>query len=293
MAAASGGSSKAFFTNVDAGGTFHVQFNPKEFKLDEKASWKASDEHEHDKPLLTYEKGEPTTVSMDLIFDSSDTGSNVYDTYVKQLRSFLTSYIVITDPEGDVSKRPPYVTFTWGSFNFDCIVEKVGATFLMFKPDGTPIRAKVSIGLKERARPSFQTGTNQQLTLSAMGTMFTGGAGNSSTYTVQEGDTVTGIAAQTGSSANDIAVANNISDPMNPTPGQELVIPANSELAAVLAAQSLGDQAGNWAGNPAIQDALGSLGGGALDGAPSSFEDLNDLGVDFTSAAGSGFGGLT
>ena len=69
MAAASGGNEfgKAFFTNVDKDKTFYVQFNPKEFKLDESAAWKPSDEHENDKPLLTYEKGNPTSVSMELI----------------------------------------------------------------------------------------------------------------------------------------------------------------------------------------------------------------------------------
>ena len=65
MVPATGASyNKAFFTNVDTGGVFYVQVNPKEFKLDEKANWKASDEHEEDKPLLTYEKGEPSVVTM-------------------------------------------------------------------------------------------------------------------------------------------------------------------------------------------------------------------------------------
>ena len=58
MAATVGGSEKAFFTNVDLGGEiFHVQFNPKELKLDEKAIWADSGEHQADRPLLTYEKG--------------------------------------------------------------------------------------------------------------------------------------------------------------------------------------------------------------------------------------------
>ena len=47
MVPATGASyNKAFFTNVDTGGVFYAQFNPKEFKLDEKAIWKASDEHD-------------------------------------------------------------------------------------------------------------------------------------------------------------------------------------------------------------------------------------------------------
>ena len=42
---------KAFFTNTDTSEVFYVQFNPKEFKLDEKANWKASDERQEHAPL--------------------------------------------------------------------------------------------------------------------------------------------------------------------------------------------------------------------------------------------------
>jgi len=58
---------KAFFAKVDnpptdgsafadpgAGNTFYVQFNPKEFKLDDGAQWESSDEHGKEKPLITY-----------------------------------------------------------------------------------------------------------------------------------------------------------------------------------------------------------------------------------------------
>ena len=92
MAATSGGD-KAYFQNVDSGSTFYVQFNPKEFKMDESASWKDSDEQEKQEPLLTYEKGNPTKVSMELIFDTTDNGSSVADTYIKELRAFFSTTV--------------------------------------------------------------------------------------------------------------------------------------------------------------------------------------------------------
>ena len=191
MVPATGASyNKAFFTNVDTGGVFYVQFNPKEFKLDEKANWKASDEHEEDKPLLTYEKGEPSVVTMDLIFDSTDTGSNVNTSYVVPLRDFLTADVKLTDNQGDKMSRPPYCKFTWGSFTFECVVEKVSVTFMMFKPDGTPIRAKVQVGLKERNR-NIDGGGGGSVTLTALGSMFSGASASARTYEVHEGDTLT------------------------------------------------------------------------------------------------------
>ena len=90
MAQASG-VEKARFESLDGGGTFTVQFNPKELKLDEKASWKASDEHGEDEPHLTYEKGEPTALTMELIFDTSDTKENVNTKFIVPLRGFMTA----------------------------------------------------------------------------------------------------------------------------------------------------------------------------------------------------------
>ncbi len=286
MAETSGGSEKAFFTNADkTSEVFHVQFNPKEFKLDEKAAWKDSGEHENARPLLTYEKGEPTKVGMDLIFDTTDTGENCYDTYVKKLRAFLSTSVDVKDPENDVAKRPPYLTFTWGAFNFDCVVESVATTFLMFKADGTPLRAKVSLGLKERQRGDLGGFGNASVTLSAMGSMFSGPPDSASTTTVKEGDTATSIAAETGGDPRDISAANGWKDPMNPPVGETAVIPGDPKLAQVLAQQKLSQQEGNWAEDEPFDpfaEIVEALTQGGEDLA-SAFDDPGELGVSVTS----------
>ena len=163
MGAISGGSEKAHFIKV-GGGTFYVQFNPKEVKLDESASWKTSEEAQQDRPLLTYERGEPSKMSFDLFFDTTDTQDSVYDKYISELRSFLTASEDPTDGDGSEGKRPPYCTFCWGPIRFECVVEKVGVAMLMFASDGTPIRAKASIALKERQREDYALAGNSSVT---------------------------------------------------------------------------------------------------------------------------------
>lgn len=246
MSAAAGGSEKAFFTNVDKGSeVFHVQFNPKELKLDEKAIWKPSGEHQEERPLLTYEKGDPSSLSVELIFDSTDTGSNCYDSHVKKLRAFLTTTVEKTDAQGNKVKRPPYLRFTWGGFNFECVLETLGVQFLMFKPDGTPLRAKVTVGLKERERGRMGGSGNAGVKLSAMGSMFSG-ADNVKTTTVQQGDTMSSVADRSGGDVRDMSEANNVDDPMNPPVGQQMVVPADSQQAAVLGAQNKSEAPNNW-----------------------------------------------
>ena len=58
--------------------------------------------------------------------------------------------------------------------------------------------------------------------------------GEVSTYTVQDGDTLSSIEQKTGGDMRDIAEANQIEDPMNPPVGETVVVPSDAEQAAVL-----------------------------------------------------------
>jgi LysM repeat protein len=284
MAVTSGG--KAYFVNVDAGGTFYVQFNPKELKLEDTASWKSSDEQGKPKPLLTYEKGEAAVLSMDLIFDTTDSGGSVQGR-IDALRAFLAATVTDSD-EGGTSKRPPHINFHWASFSFEGVCEKISASVLMFKPDGTPMRAKVSVTLKERqveTGGAGSTASGSQVTLSALGSMISGAAVNATTTTVQPNQTLSQAAAANNTDFRTMAMANpQVTDPMEMNAGQQLVVPGNNQLASVLANQALSETPANFApvgdidpfGNAASNDA-GDF-GGDLSG------DDNDLSTIFQSS---------
>lgn len=287
MAITSGG--KAYFTNVDGGGTFYCQFNPKELKLEDTASWQPSDEQGNSKPLLTYEKGQPAVLSMDLIFDTTDSGSSVRGR-IDALRGFLAATVTERD-EGGSSERPPHVDFHWKDFTFRGVMEKVSASILMFKADGTPLRAKVSVTLKERSEPNAgNTGSGNAVTLSSAGTLFKGAGVSATTTTVQPNQTLSQAAAANNTDFRTMANANpQINDPMNLNAGDQLVVPANNELATVLNNQALAQSPVNFApagnvdpfgvnnGNGGFGD-LGNLGGA----------DNADLSAVFSS---SGLGG--
>ena len=275
----SSGSEKAMFVNDDIGGTFHVQFNPKEMSLDESASWKESEEFTIEKPLVEFERGKASSLSMELIFDTTDTGEDVRDKWTKKLAGFVsvnqanTGGMSASEQNKHPNGRPPRCTFKWGNFTFPAVVESVKTSFIMFGSDGNPLRAKVSIKLKERNEDLQLTGSGPGVTLAAPASAFGGqansrteaakisvgsnekgpstaasqekiGVGNNatrqssdlsgvSTYTVQEGDTLSGIALELAIEFWWIAAANNVEDPMNLTPGDTLVIPPNEEVAEI------------------------------------------------------------
>lgn len=264
------GSEKAYFTHDDKGANFFVQFNPKSFDLDEKATWTESDQFHVDKPLLEFSRGQASSLSMELIFDTTDSGEDVREQWTRKLAGFLS----VTIPDGEVAKggkRPPRCTFTWGKFEFPCVIETMKTSFIMFSSDGKPLRAKVALTMKERSEDEIKdTATADGVTLSAPVSTFGGrsnsrteaarigvGSGNAqdaaaqsgiaagtqnqqssdfsevSTYEVQEGDTLTSIALSLSIEFWWIAAANNISDPMNLEPGTSLVIPPSKQVAEI------------------------------------------------------------
>lgn len=277
------GSEKAYFINDDGGATFYVQFNPKEMKLDESAAWKESKEFQIDKPLVEFDRGKASSLSMELIFDTTDTGEDVRERWTSKLAGFVSVTVSDTDNVHDAT-RPPRCTFNWGSFSFPAVIESVSTSFIMFASNGNPLRAKVAIKLKERNEEQIGTGAGPGVTLSAPVSAF-GGRSNSrtesakisagsgqgqtaamqdhagvgtnatqsatgftgvSTYTVQEGDTLSGIALFLSIEFWWIACANNIEDPMNLTPGDTLVIPPSQQVAEVFQHLPAGDNKWYW-----------------------------------------------
>ena len=56
-------------------------------------------------------------------------------------------------------KRPAQVMITWGGLpEFEGVIESIGAKYTMFLPSGTPVRATVTVKMKEANRLSFKKG---------------------------------------------------------------------------------------------------------------------------------------
>jgi hypothetical protein len=86
-------------------------------------------------------------LTMDLQFDTTDTGEDVRQTTNKVAMFMQASSGSGTNPSSGNAQAPPVVSFEWGSYEFKGTMESFKETIDFFSADGVPLRALVSIGL--------------------------------------------------------------------------------------------------------------------------------------------------
>ena len=95
-------------------------------------------------PKVSFAHPEATVISIkDIIFDTYEDSS---DRNVGSKLKKLTQTVKFIEGK----QRPPVYIFAWGNINYlRCYVESVDYQLTLFLPNGTPVRAKASISLKE------------------------------------------------------------------------------------------------------------------------------------------------
>ncbi len=187
------------------------QFNPKDFSITKQVKWvdaEAAGDNVGDKEFAG---GEAQDLKVDLIFDSSDTGSDVRGKYQDLLKMAEIDQTKKNQKTG--KGEPPECKFQWGNFlSFSGVIQSITQNFILFKSDGTPLRARVTVNFSETAQkvkgqnPTTRTESRK-------------------IWVVREGETLPLIAYQEyGDPAQwrYIAETNNLDNPMDLRPGQVL-----------------------------------------------------------------------
>ncbi len=198
---------KATIINENTGEQFVVNFNPEEYVLSNGNQIAEIPIPGAARPPLQYVRGQASTLSMDLFFDSYEAGSDV---------RVLTSQIVSLIDEDPRRGAPPVLLFAWGGFAFRCLLESVTQRFTMFLEDGRPVRATLQVAFKEyeEAQVEIEHG------------LF---VGPPTIRNVIAGDTASGVA---GAVLGDpeawrvIAEANGIDDPFDLATGSAIIVPS-------------------------------------------------------------------
>jgi hypothetical protein len=132
---------------VVPGSEIPVQFNPQSLKLSLANKLEAQDTR--GQQTRQYLGKTSTTLSFDLQFDTSDEGTTDAPVSVRT-RTAAIERFVLPKGEGKQKQKPPKARFVWQDLQIDGIIEDLSIDFDLFASDGTPLRAKMSVAMKEQ-----------------------------------------------------------------------------------------------------------------------------------------------
>ena len=227
---------KATILNTFTGESFRVMYNPEELKLEQGNTFAEIGIPGLGTPPVQYVRGKARTLSMELFFDTYETGEDV--------RAYTAPIVRLLD-KNPQTLAPPVLLFSLGRLQFRCVLTDAGQRFTMFARDGTPVRSTMSVRLQEYVDVTTQVRQGVFLgspTLSGAVTAAVAAASPAAqipgspaqapvVHIVGASDTLSGIAAaHLGDPGRwrEVALANGIVDPLRLTVGAGLVIPATA-----------------------------------------------------------------
>lgn len=206
-----------------------VQFNPTEFTLNKGVQMAEIAIPGLDSPLLQFVRGQAETLVFDLFFDTTESGMGLGATSVTTQTDRIYQLMKI-DPSGHA---PPVVAFLWNSkfpgadvsdevgnqkrTCFQGIIESIRQRFTLFTPEGIPLRAVLTVTMKEYKTLHEQL---DQLNLNS--------PDRTQSHVIRQGETLAGIAARHYRLPGEwraIASENEIDDPRRLVVGAFLTVP--------------------------------------------------------------------
>ena len=210
-------------------GSIKVQFNPTEYTLNKGAQIAEINIPGIDSPILQFIRGQNEKLTLDLFFDTTEQGMGAGATSVTTETDKIFALTKI-EPE---RHAPPICTFYWNEHfpgdtllnhagnqlrnAFKCIVESVKSKSTLFSPEGVPLRATLTVTLRE-----YKTLEEQLDQLGRSSPNRTHG------HVLQRGETLSGLAGRyyrRPGRWRPIAEANGIEDPRRLTAGTTLTVP--------------------------------------------------------------------
>ncbi|MGF6870994.1 LysM peptidoglycan-binding domain-containing protein [Paraburkholderia sp. MM5477-R1] len=210
--------------------TVALQYNPTEIVLEKNVHLAEIAIPGLTAPLQQFVRGEAETLKLELFFDTSDQGMGATAVSVATLTDTIYALSRIVPDQ----HAPPIVTFVWGSdfpgnelppalgnqrrTSFKGVVTNIRQTFTLWSSGGVPVRAKISLSLREYASLQDQL---KALNLAS--------PNKTHSYVLARGDTLALVASNfyfDPTNWRPIALANGIDDPRRLKPGTELTIPS-------------------------------------------------------------------
>lgn len=170
------------------GDPIEVQFNPASLKLDLANQVEGGDSY--GKQQRQYLGSTSTTLAFDLHFDTADQGTADAPVSVRTLTAQVERFLLPIG-EGNQKQAPPKCRFHWDQLIIDGIISSLSIDFEFFASNGTPLRAKVGVSIKEQ-------NAKYELLKSGPGANKPGGGASDRSASALDGESVADFAARMG-----------------------------------------------------------------------------------------------
>jgi nucleoid-associated protein YgaU len=212
---------KARILKADAGGSYSevltCQFNPNQLGFTKSNNWNHEPANNQNVGETTFSSGQPVTLTLDLLFDTTSSGEDVrrytqtlLDLMMVESRDAISAGEVVT-----VTLPPPSLIFMWGRLSsFAGYIQSITVRYTMFLSDGTPVRARANVSLRQHRDEQLFPPQNPTSRSAAR-----------KMHVVTEGESIDWIAYQEygrPSHWRHIAETNDLDDPRDLRPGQVL-----------------------------------------------------------------------
>jgi nucleoid-associated protein YgaU len=219
------GFEKAYLQIEGSAGKLDCWFNPTEYSIAKTSKWTAKDVPGASMPPVEYGGGQPRTLTLDLLFDDSDSGTGDVRGVVDELFKLVEIDESLSSNTAKNSGRPPMVTFGWGKAStFKAAVTSLTVKYTLFRADGTPVRATANLSLIQ-TEAAVASGVGRKKRAQNPTTR---GVSGIRSHVVRDGDSLHSIAYQAYGDATlwrVLAQENGIDDPLRLRRGTELAVP--------------------------------------------------------------------
>jgi len=150
-------------------GEFFVAVNPETYSLNYEIDYGEDQAPGTSNKLPKFNKMKPQIIEFEFIFDSTgilpDTSDEQRD---KGIKPDLDKFQHIVSGYNGESHSPHFLQVIWGVLLFKCVLTNLTITFSLFRPDGSPVRAKAKAKfqglIEDNLRLAEENNTSPDLT---------------------------------------------------------------------------------------------------------------------------------
>ena len=213
------GLEKATITNTVTGEAIQVMFNPEEYTLNRENTFAQIAVPGLSAPIIQFVHGNQQSLDMELFLDTYEThkaGNRTINQAGDDVRVLARKVTDLMNIDR-ATHAPAVLVFTWASLSFTCVLTRATQRFVMFTPDGTPVRARLTVTFSQYSNAELEAKEIKRET-----------ADYTKVHVVRQAETLASIAHACYGNARlwrPIARRNGIGDPRALTPGLALVVP--------------------------------------------------------------------